>query len=58
VRGLAAVSVAAPHCVLAGSASTIAMLKEEEGTAWLEELGLEYVAMDGYGELFSSSGLA
>jgi len=49
VRHLAAVSVVADHCVVAGSASTIAMLKEEEGPAWLEELGLPHVwvAVDG-----------
>jgi FAD:protein FMN transferase len=40
VRTLAAVSVAAPLCVVAGSAATIAMLKETTGTAWLEEMGL------------------
>jgi len=30
-------------CVVAGSASTIAMLKEEQGTAWLKELGLPHL---------------
>lgn len=46
VRHLAAVSVLADHCVVAGSASTIAMLKEGEGPAWLEELGLPYLWVD------------
>jgi thiamine biosynthesis lipoprotein len=40
VRHLAAVSVAGDFCVVAGSASTIAMLKEADGPAWLEALGL------------------
>lgn len=49
VRSLAAVSVAAPLCVVAGSAATIAMLKEEDGPAWLESLGLAHlcVSVDG-----------
>lgn len=43
VYGLAAVAVAAPLCLLAGTAATIAMLKgREAGPAWLEELGLPY----------------
>lgn len=49
VRGLAAVSVAAPQCVLAGSACTIAMLKGSDGPDWLRELGLPHVWMDGEG---------
>ena len=41
VRGLAGVSVVAPLCLIAGTASTIAMLKgERDGTAWLDSLGL------------------
>ena len=46
VRHLAAVSVVAELCVVAGSASTIAMLKDEAGPAWLEQLGLRHVWMD------------
>jgi FAD:protein FMN transferase len=46
VRHLAAVSVVADYCVVAGSASTIAMLKEEAGPAWLEQLGLSHVWVD------------
>ncbi len=46
VRGLAAVSVVAPQCVLAGSTCTIAILKETAGISWLNELGVDYVAMD------------
>jgi len=46
VRRLAAVSVVAEHCVVAGSACTIAMLLEKEGPAWLESLGLPHVWVD------------
>lgn len=49
VRHLAAVSVVGDFCVVAGSASTIAMLKEEDGPAWLENLGLPYLWVDVYG---------
>ena len=45
-RGLAGVSVAAPECVVAGSATTIAMLMEDRGPEWLEEVGLPHVWMD------------
>jgi thiamine biosynthesis lipoprotein len=43
VRGLASVSVLSSHCLIAGSASTIAMLKGEAGIEWLEDLGLPHV---------------
>ncbi len=46
VRHLAAVSVVADFCVVAGSASTIAMLKEAQGPAWLAELGLRHLWVD------------
>src|SRR5260370_38301116 len=46
VRGLAGVSVAAPECVVAGSATTIAMLMEDRGAQWLDEVGLPHVGMD------------
>ena len=45
-RGLQAVTVHGPSCLVAGSASTIAMLKgRESGLAWLEELGLAHLAV-------------
>ena len=50
VEGLSSVSVLAEHCLIAGTASTIAMLKgATEGPRWLAELGLPhfYVARDG-----------
>jgi len=47
VEGLASVSVLADHCLVAGTASTIAMLKgRREGPAWLDELGLPNLRMD------------
>ena len=45
-RGLQSVTVQAQSCLIAGSATTIAMLKgREEGLAWLEELGLAHLAV-------------
>src|SRR3954453_1566125 len=46
VRELAAVSVIADLCVVAGSAATIAMLKDAGGRRWLEELQLPYRLTD------------
>jgi thiamine biosynthesis lipoprotein len=54
VQGLAAASVIAPHCLIAGSASTIAMLKESAGAKWLKELGLPHMWVDGQGRLGGS----
>jgi thiamine biosynthesis lipoprotein len=45
VEALAAVSVVADHCLVAGTATTIAMLKGEEGPRWLAELGLPHLWM-------------
>lgn len=46
VRHLASVSVVGELCVVAGSASTIAMLKEEQGPAWLADMGLAHLWVD------------
>jgi thiamine biosynthesis lipoprotein len=46
VAGLASVSVAAPHALIAGSACTIAMLKAYDGPEWLQSLGLPALWMD------------
>jgi thiamine biosynthesis lipoprotein len=54
VRHLAAVSVVGEFCVVAGSASTIAMLKEEQGPAWLQALGLPHVWVDVQGRMGGS----
>lgn len=51
VEGLASVSVAAPHALVAGSACTIAMLKAADGPEWLRTLGLPALWMDGEGRV-------
>ncbi len=51
VSGLRSVTVVAPHCVVAGSATTIAMLKGARGGAWLDELGLPSLRVDEHGRL-------
>ena len=50
VSHLAAVSVVSDLCVVAGSAATIAMLKESAGTQWLAQLGLPYLWVDVQGQ--------
>ncbi len=50
VNYMAAVSVIGEFCVVAGSASTIAMLKQEQGAMWLQDLGLPHVWMNVNGE--------
>lgn len=49
VRHLAAVSVIGDFCVVAVSASTIAMLKEDQGIDWLRDLGLPHLWVDIHG---------
>lgn len=49
VQGMAAVSVIAPQCLVAGTASTIAMLMGDDTQAWLNELGLAYLCVDAEG---------
>ena len=46
VRHMASVSVVGELCVVAGSACTIAMLKERDGPAWLDKMGLPYYWVD------------
>lgn len=48
-RYLSSVTVISDFCVIAGSAATIAMLKEDQGPAWLAELGLPYIWTDSSG---------
>jgi len=45
-RGLAAVSVIADRCLVAGTVSTIAMLKGRDGIRWLSGLGLKHLFVD------------
>ncbi len=54
VRRMASVSVVGDFCVVAGSASTIAMLKEEKGPDWLDELGLYHLWVDMDGKVGGS----
>ncbi len=51
VRHLASVTVIGPYCLVAGSASTIALLKEGEGPQWLQRLGFPHVWVDAAGEV-------
>jgi thiamine biosynthesis lipoprotein len=50
VRGLCSATVVAPKCVIAGSATTIAMLQGEAGGAWLDELDLPSLRVDEQGK--------
>lgn len=50
-RHLASVTVVGELCMVAGSASTIAMLKEKEGQSWLVELSLPHLWMDAAGHV-------
>ncbi len=55
-EGLAAVSVTAPQCLVAGSAATLAMLKPAaEALEWLHALGLPWLAIDPSGEVHGAS---
>jgi thiamine biosynthesis lipoprotein len=50
VEGLAAVSVTAEQCLVAGGSATLAMIRPEaEALAWLAELGLPWLAVDSRG---------
>lgn len=50
VSHLASVTVISDLCVVAGSLSTIAMLKEDEGPQWLEAQGVPHCWMDDGGK--------
>ncbi|GGC96721.1 FAD:protein FMN transferase [Undibacterium terreum] len=49
------VSVLAPLAVVAGNCTTIAMLKETDGLAYLESTGMRYLAIDNEGRMHSDS---
>ncbi len=49
VEGLAAVTVLAGSCMVAGSVATITMLKGRDGAAWLDGLGLPFLWIDADG---------
>lgn len=57
VEGLQSVSVVAPLALIAGSASTIAMLKGHEGKAWLKDMELPCLWVDDEGNI-DQSGIA
>jgi thiamine biosynthesis lipoprotein len=46
VQGLSSISVIADRCLVAGSVSTIAMLKGLDGIEWLNNLGVDHCWMD------------
>lgn len=50
VKRIAAVSVLGALCVVAGSASTIGMLKEDQAEKWLQQLGLPHLWVTVEGE--------
>ena len=57
VRSFQSVTVHASSCLVAGSASTMAMLKgEAAGLAWLEELGLSHLCVRASGEVIDRFG--
>ncbi len=47
------VSVLAPMAVIAGNCSTIAMLKQADGLAFLEQTGMNFLAVDHLGQCFT-----
>ena len=51
-RGFQSVTVQGPSCLVAGSATTVAMLKgEREGLAWLDAMGLAYLCVTESGKV-------
>ena len=55
VNSLASASIYAEQCIVAGTSSTIAMLKgEDHGIRWLEELGLPYICMNQQEKIFGT----
>ncbi len=56
-RGLAAVSVMADRCLVAGSIATIAMLRGREGIDYLRDLGVRHVWIDDQGHVGGTLGV-
>jgi len=54
VKHWAGISVVAPQCIVAGTAATTAMLKEQEGAQWLQDLGLRSFAINNDGKIFNN----
>jgi thiamine biosynthesis lipoprotein len=56
-RGFQSVTVHGPGCLVAGSATTVAMLKDErEGLAWLDAMGLAYLCVTETGKVIQRFG--
>ena len=53
-QGLSSVSVFADQCLVAGSLSSIAMLKGIAGIDWLDRMGVQHIWMSSQGRLNSS----
>lgn len=51
VEGTAGVTVAAPHCLIAGTGATVAMLEGRHARRWLRRLGLPWLTADARGGL-------
>lgn len=51
VQGLSSVTVISDRCMVAGSLSTIAMLKGREGPNWLGQLGIRHIAVTDEGKV-------
>jgi thiamine biosynthesis lipoprotein len=51
VRGMASITVIAEQCVIAGSVTTITMLKEKQEKRWIKDLGLSHFWMDDKGKI-------
>jgi thiamine biosynthesis lipoprotein len=49
-RGISSVTVISDRCLVAGSLSTVAMLKGEDGAAWLQGLCVRYIVIDENGK--------
>jgi thiamine biosynthesis lipoprotein len=56
VRGLSSVTVISDRCLVAGSLSTIAILKGRHGIDWLRELGVRHVAVTEDGQCYGTQG--
>lgn len=54
VQSLAGVSVVAPQCLLAGTATTVAMLKQGDAKDWLQMLELPYLAVTAEAAVFGT----
>lgn len=54
VQGLASVSVVADHCLLAGSATTITLLKGNDGLSWLQQQEQPWLAVDHGGQVYGT----